>query len=100
MRVTINYTCDWVSENGDDSHGPVTITTPTGKIEGRWSCTGGMGDGTTPISNTAKEFDSLKAEKILDCSDLCQGIGAYDADLNEDEFGWAILENVVWHENQ
>lgn len=97
MRVIVEYVCDWNSENGDDQTGHIAVTTPTGRIEGTWSCTGGMGDGAVLVSNTTEEYTDDEAYSILNATDLCQGNGTCDGDLQPGGVDWT-LTNVVWRE--
>lgn len=94
--ATVEYVCDWNSENGDDQRGHIKVTTATGTIEATWSATGGRGDGAELVTNTTKEFTNEQAEILIDTTDLCQGNGSYTADLVEDSNGWYDVENVNW----
>jgi len=96
MKITVEYTADWFSENGDDQHGRVNITTEDGKkIHATWSCRGGMGQGCELLSNTTTLTDEY-VEGILDSCDLCQGIGTYTMEVSEDEYGWVSLDVIEW----
>jgi len=96
VHATIEYALDWTSKSGDDQRGHINITTATGTIEATWSASGGKGDGCELISNTTTEFSDEEAEELLDSADLCQGIGTYEADVTEGEYGWLTLVNVKW----
>lgn len=96
VRARISYVCDWHSDNGNDQLGHIRVVTPTGVIEGTWSCTGGMGDGAELISNSTAEFSDDEADTLLNSADLCQGDGTYDADIGTDMHGWPKLSNIVW----
>ena len=93
MQLTIEYTCDYC--NGDDQSGRIIVGTPSGRISATWSCEGGMGEGAEVVENTSSLTDS-EADDLVNCSDICQGIGKYTAILTKDEHGWCRLTDVVW----
>ena len=96
VRVRIEYTCDRITKNGDNQRGRIIVTTPTGVIKAKWSCTGGRGDGSEVVSNTTTEFDDDLADELVNNPEICQGIGVYDADVVEGDYGWLDVENVTW----
>lgn len=96
MQVKVEYTQDYCSRSGDDQNGRVIVTTPTGRIHARWECEGGMGSGATVDENTTTEYTDDEADDIVNCTDICQGVGDYEGDLHTDEYGWWTLTDVQW----
>ena len=99
MRARVEFTCDYMSKSGDDQKGRVIVTPQDGsggRLHGIWGCDGGMGTGTELDENTTICWTDEQAEKIVDCTDICQGIGTFDCDIECD--GWPEVENVEWVE--
>ena len=101
MRARVEYTCDYMSKNGDDQHGRIIITPQDGsggRLHATWRCEGGKGKGADLDENTTTCWDDEEADLILDSNDICQGIGTFDCDIGEDDNGWPTVTNVQWIE--
>lgn len=99
MRIRVEYTCDWSDDDGD-SLGRIIVHHPDGgMIVATWECRGGMGGGAEVKSNTTA-WDDVAADDLVNSTDLCQGIGTFEADLGKDEHGWPKLSNVEWLEDE
>lgn len=95
VPATISYLVDYHNEETDDQGGRIKVVTPTGEIHGTWQI------GSVDLqSNTTREFTDEEAWKLLDSTDLCQGDGTYTATITTDEYGWYVLDDVVWAEDQ
>ncbi len=99
MKARVEYTIDYCSENGDDQRGRVIVHPQSGgRVQGTWLCEGGMGSGTELDENTTTCWDDEQAEFIVDGPEICQGIGIFDCDIEFDQYGHPIVENVVFVE--
>jgi hypothetical protein len=96
MEATIEFTCDWSSDDGNDQHGRIIVATPTGQIDASWRCEGGKGRGAVVESNTTSEYDYTEAHEIVNAAEICQIEGKYTGTITlAGKNGWFGLSNVT-----
>lgn len=99
MKVRVNYTCDFYSEDGMDQHGRVILEPESGgRVTATWDCRGGKGRGCELRENTTEWTDEF-ADRVLDSCDLCQGIGEFVVEVTANDTPWPEIELVEWLSN-
>ena len=104
VRVKVEYTCEYSSDDGMDQWGRIIVTHPKGgTMVARWDCEGGKGRGAELRENTTPWSDN-EADAIVNAAELCQGDGTYYADIEVAAvphpvggIWWDIdVDNVEW----
>lgn len=98
MKILVDVTCDWASEDNDDQRGRVKIQSETGSIIASWGCEGGKGTGAKLLENGSSLPDEVWDE-ILDQPSLYQGFSSYEAELHFDKSGTATIQHLHWISN-
>jgi len=95
MKARVENVITAHDTNHDNQDGRYTIRPESGGvIVAVWRSRGGKGRGCELLENTTSWSDEF-VDRLLDNSDLCQGIGEYVVDIDISEL-WPDVELVEW----